>query len=213
MKKTKNKLKISSIGATEVELLKTDQRMFQRMLKDNENFIHRIIHKINYNKLKDADTFHDAFQEGCIGLWNAVLSFNPEKAASFSTYSHTCITNAVLGKVKEHHRKTGKEISIESFVRTDEDGNGEYYENKFVVPNYNSNIYTQIEKKLDEEKMIKKLSKLDSEIYKMKFVEQKSLKEIYPLVGMKKGTFYLYYYKAFLPKMKKLLKGNMPWMT
>ena len=210
--KTKQKLKISSITSEEIQKIKTDQRMFQKMLKDNENFIHRIIHKINYNKMKDADAFQDAFQEGCIGLWNAVLSFNPEKAASFSTYSHTCIANAVLGKAKEMHKKTGKEITIEVFRTDNEESSSEYYENKFVIPNKTSTIYTEIEKRFDEEKMMTGMSHLDKQIYRLRVIEDKSLKEIPVLVKMKKGTFSLYYYKVFLPKMKKLLKGEASWM-
>ena len=210
--KTKEKLKISSITIEEIQRMKNDGRMFQKMLKDNENFIHRIIHKINYNKMKDADAFQDAFQEGCIGLWNAVLSFNPERAASFSTYSHTCIANAVLCKAKEMHKKTGKEITIEAFRTDNEEATGEYYENKFVVPNKTSTIYTEIEKRLDEDRMMRNMSRLDRQIYHLRVVENKSLKEIPITIKMKKGTFSLYYYKVFLPKMKKLLKGEASWM-
>lgn len=210
--KAKQKLKISSITGEEIKKIRTDGRMFQKMLKDNENFIHRIIHKINYNKMKDPDAFQDAFQEGCIGLWNAVLSFNPERAASFSTYSHTCIANAVLGRAKEMHKKTGKEITIEVFRTDSEEATGEYYENKFVIPNKNSSVYSEIEKRFDEERMMKSMSLLDKEIYNLRVVQDKSLKEIPGLIKMKKGTFSLYYYKVFLPKMKKLLKGEASWM-
>lgn len=213
MKTKQKKIKISSLTIDQVMQMKTDHKLFQKVLRDNENFIHRIIHRINYNKMKSADGFADAFQEGCIGLWNAVLSFNPERAASFSTYSHTCITNAVLGKAKELHKKTGQDTSIELFKMDDEGGEngGEYYENRFVVST-KANIYYEIDRKIDQEAMIKKLSKLDATIYKMRVLEMKNLKDIYPALEMKKGTFSLYYYKVFLPKMKKLY-GEQPWMN
>ena len=35
----------------------------------------------------------DLFQEGIIGLLNAVRSYRPECGASFETFAYTCITN------------------------------------------------------------------------------------------------------------------------
>ena len=49
--------------------------------------------------------FDDAVQEGLIGLFHAVGSFDPAREASFSTYANTCIRNAVLDAAKAAQRR------------------------------------------------------------------------------------------------------------
>lgn len=49
--------------------------------------------------------FEDAVQEGLIGLFRAIESFDAEKTASFSTYATVCIQNAVTAAARSAQRK------------------------------------------------------------------------------------------------------------
>lgn len=44
--------------------------------------------------------FDDAVQEGIIGLFGAIQSYNSQKAASFYTYASVCIRNAVYSAAR-----------------------------------------------------------------------------------------------------------------
>ena len=49
----------------------------------------------------------DLIQEGMIGLFQAIQSYDPQKGVKFSTYSGTCIRNRILNSLNEliRHRK------------------------------------------------------------------------------------------------------------
>lgn len=49
----------------------------------------------------DAD---DIMQEGMIGLFSAIGSFNPAKGASFKTFANLCINRRILSAVKKAQR-------------------------------------------------------------------------------------------------------------
>ena len=46
--------------------------------------------------------FADALQAGRIGLWRAILGFDPARGLAFSTYAWTCIKHHVWRAVKQH---------------------------------------------------------------------------------------------------------------
>jgi len=202
MKTAKTKLKFSSITEKEVKKIKREPRLFAELLRDNENFINKIIHKINKNKDEDYEYFLDSFQDGSIGLWNAVTTYKGTKS-KFSTYAYTCIYNAVLQKVQKNDKKKADDISIEKFIQNTDDGGSEYYENRFIF-DY-SDPYSQIDKQIDEEIMLSKMNENDTIIYNSR-IQGLSLKDTAEKVGMKFSTFKVYYYKVFLKKMKDLLK-------
>lgn len=53
-----------------------------------------LINRIAYRHCGILD-FDDLAQEGCIGLLDAIASFDPAKGASFRTYAQVCIQNRV----------------------------------------------------------------------------------------------------------------------
>ena len=53
-----------------------------------------LINRIAYRHCGILD-FDDLVQEGCIGLLDAIASFDPAKNVSFRTYAQTCIRNRV----------------------------------------------------------------------------------------------------------------------
>lgn len=56
----------------------------------------------------------DLVQEGMIGLYRAVLEYDPEKAASFHTFADLCITRQILTAIKRASRK--KHGPLNSYV-------------------------------------------------------------------------------------------------
>ncbi len=43
----------------------------------------------------------DLFQEGMVGLYSALGSYNPDSQASFTTYAYICVRNAIRDAVKK----------------------------------------------------------------------------------------------------------------
>lgn len=76
------------------ERLNDDQR---RMVEDNINLVHYAIKKNFFGITKSYD---DYFQEGCIGLCQAALRFDPDLGYKFSTYALLMI----IGTIKRYRR-------------------------------------------------------------------------------------------------------------
>ena len=53
----------------------------------------------------------DIYQEGLIGLYNAVKSYDPSKPASFNTFAILCITRQIQSAVKMASRKKHKPLN------------------------------------------------------------------------------------------------------
>lgn len=47
----------------------------------------------------------DIFQEGVIGLWEAIRGYSSEHACSFSTFARLCVTRQILSAVKTYSRQ------------------------------------------------------------------------------------------------------------
>lgn len=63
----------------------------------------------------------DIVQEGMIGLFNAIRSYEPDKETSFETYANLCITRQILNALKIATRK--KHAPLNFYVSLDFDDN------------------------------------------------------------------------------------------
>lgn len=63
--------------------------------------------------LMGADS-EDVIQEGMIGLYKAVMDFDPSKNASFHNFAELCITRQILSAVKQAARK--KQMPLNTYV-------------------------------------------------------------------------------------------------
>ena len=59
-------------------------------------------------------TEEDLFQEGMMGLYSAVNTFDPASGTNFSTYAYKCIRNAVIDSVKK--QLGAKYAALNNFV-------------------------------------------------------------------------------------------------
>lgn len=92
--------------------------------------------------------FEDIVQEGMIGLFNAIRSYDANKDASFETYAGLCITHQILNALKIASRK--KHAPLNFYVSLDFD-NGELDlptkdspENLFILKEDGQSIITAI---------------------------------------------------------------------
>lgn len=51
----------------------------------------------------------DAVQEGMLGLLSAVVNYNPDRKAAFTTFAYRCITNRIINWLEGNH--TGSSLS------------------------------------------------------------------------------------------------------
>lgn len=67
----------------------------------------------------------DVVQEGMIGLFKAVRTYNPEKNAAFSTFANLCITrqiiSAIRGAGRKKHQILNGSISLNNPLSTSQD--------------------------------------------------------------------------------------------
>jgi RNA polymerase sigma factor (sigma-70 family) len=61
-------------------------------------------------------SYEDALQAGRQGLWRAILSYDPERGASFMTYAHWAIMREVWAAVKSERCRLRREIPLKILV-------------------------------------------------------------------------------------------------
>jgi len=68
----------------------------------------------------------DIIQEGMIGLYKAVLDYQPERQASFRSFAELCITRQIISAIKSATRKKHVPLNTYiSFQRSVPEGDGE----------------------------------------------------------------------------------------
>lgn len=63
-------------------------------------------------------TRHDLIQEGLLGVFNAVFSYDESREASFLTYARVCIQNSITSAIRAQSRK--KHRPLNSYVPLEE---------------------------------------------------------------------------------------------
>ena len=74
-----------------------DSKAVNQLLEDYQHIV-RILARKYFLIGGDREDLH---QEGMIGLYKAITSFNPAKNASFSTYASVCINSQMKNAVKK----------------------------------------------------------------------------------------------------------------
>lgn len=102
----------------ELELIKkakTDADSFEELYRIYEHLVYQIAR--NYF-IMGAD-IDDIIQEGTIGLYKAVISFDENKQASFKTFASLCIKRQILSAIKSANTKKRK-IMYQLFSKDEE---------------------------------------------------------------------------------------------
>jgi RNA polymerase sigma factor (sigma-70 family) len=80
----------------------------------HEGLVHAVVRKQALGHLPYAE----ALQAGRIGLWRAILAFDPERGYAFSTYAWTSIMRHVWREVKLAERAQGQAMEQHSLAGT-----------------------------------------------------------------------------------------------
>jgi len=99
-----------------------DEESLEELMRQHDGLVHHIIRRQWGGSLSYAQVL----QEGRIGLWRAILGFDPERRTAFSTYAGVAIARRVWGAVKRDRKAQGR-------AKTGRQGQGGACERPMVV--------------------------------------------------------------------------------
>jgi RNA polymerase sigma factor (sigma-70 family) len=85
-----------------------------RLMAEHEGLVHAVVRKQVLGYLP----FAEALQAGCIGLWRAILGYDPQRGIAFSTYAWTSIMHQVWREVKlaeRAHSQVTKHVPLDEY--------------------------------------------------------------------------------------------------
>ena len=74
------------------------------LVRQNEGLVHSVLRR----QFRDGQAYEDLLQEGRIGLWRAVLRFDPQRGVAFSTYACVAIERHIWRLVARAKRAQGR---------------------------------------------------------------------------------------------------------
>ena len=99
----------------------TDEKLIENIKQEDQKALDCLIERYNDVVSMKANRFfmvgaekEDMIQEGMIGLYKAVKSFNTEKQNSFKTFANMCIERQLITAVKNSNRQ--KHIPLNSSI-------------------------------------------------------------------------------------------------
>lgn len=201
IKDVKNKEQVNNI-------LENDN-VFSKFLKDNANFLNKLVVKKVPNHLHyDYD---DLFQIASLALHRSLKTFDPSKS-SLSTYSYVVINNELNKFYKDKKIREEHETSIENLLNfNEEDGSGgnEYREELFYDPKSIDNSETDLLNKMILKEYLNKQSDKTKKVFTKKVVDGKTLKSIAKEMNLTWNQFRWYYYKYFSHQMKNFCEQEL----
>ncbi|CAG0945755.1 partial RNA polymerase sigma factor SigA, partial [Anaerolineae bacterium] len=81
------------------------------LMARHAGLVHAVVRRCSGGTLSYADTL----QAGCIGLWQAILRFDPTRGCAFSTYAWTCIMRRIWQTVKVETRPARRGLDTPRF--------------------------------------------------------------------------------------------------
>ena len=79
-----------------------DQEAFNNLLELHYKMIFSIINSFNKNNGDFSINEDDLFQEGSLGLYEAVLCFDDSIDIKFSTFAYNIIRRKILNEIRRH---------------------------------------------------------------------------------------------------------------
>ena len=99
----------------------TDEKLIENIKQDDKKALDCLMGRYNETVSLKANRFfmigaekEDMIQEGMIGLYKAIKSFNTEKQNSFKTFANMCIERQLITAVKNSNRQ--KHIPLNSSI-------------------------------------------------------------------------------------------------
>lgn len=89
-----------------LKLTKKQKEYEEKMVEENINFVHYIIHK-HFNNIKYID-YDELFQIGSIALLKAVRNFKPNKGYKFNTFAAYHIKHSIYNLIRDRNNSKNK---------------------------------------------------------------------------------------------------------
>ncbi len=102
-----------------------DRASVERLMHQHERLVHLIIRRQSGGELSYGEVLH----EGRIGLWRAILGFDPERGIAFSTYASVAIARHVWRAVARQQAEVKIESAKESKKRSSSPSEPDMLEN------------------------------------------------------------------------------------
>ena len=175
-----------------------DNKTVEELVSNNIKLVYYF-----YNKLKQSDTVktnkEDLISEGMVGLVKAAKTYDLSKS-KFPTYASYCINNSFFMYLRKLNKYTGKEISIDSTIGIDNEGNELCISD--ILNDKKDNIEDLITN-LDLNSFIDKQKAIDLKIIKLK-LQGKNHKEIAKEVNLSQS----YIARKLIQLSKNYIKIN-----
>lgn len=154
-----------------------DEKELVRRAKANDNeALSAIFEKYNSLINRIARRYYlvggeseDLVQEGYIGLFNAILSFNESEDVTFKTFASGCIDRKIKSAITQANRQKNKPLN--GYMTIIDDNDDENEEGYIVI----SNELTPEERVIDKQK----ISMIKTEINRVLTMEQKKILSMY----------------------------------
>ena len=91
------------------EIRQSDEEVFASLLKEYHRMIYKIINSFQLDKGDFRIDENDLYQEACLALYDAALSFEADRNVQFSTYAFMVIRARLLSLLRNISRSQGND--------------------------------------------------------------------------------------------------------
>lgn len=194
----------------------TNNEYIDSLIIENQKLIKFTIKKMNLS-WKTEDEFQEYYDNGLIGLINGAKTYSIDKGKP-STYLYTCIKNEISKGItsKLHFKRVINykyKLSLDEPLLLSNNGNDKMLSD--VIPDPNINIEEDFEKKLEKEKLMYAIDKLENKQDKLFLCDYYGLNGHKQLMAKEIEKKYKVSYTTVSNRLKraresleKYLKGN-----
>lgn len=104
----------------EIELFRQaqagDRRSLNALMRRHERLVHAVVRK----QWSGGWRYAEVVQEGRLGLWRAILKYDPERGTAFATYAWPAIARQVWAAVKRRQREAKAPPLLQPIPAADE---------------------------------------------------------------------------------------------
>ena len=140
------------------------------LIKKYKNLINKYVEEYKDTGLQNGLEECDLYQEGLLGLINAIKTFDQSKEASFYTYANICIKTKIQTAIRDSSSK--KNIALNQSVSLDNLTNSDstnYYD---IICNDKNDISDRLLKQEEQQQLFieieKRLTSFEKEVLKLK---------------------------------------------
>ena len=85
---------------------------YEKFFQENMGLIHKVL-----NPYRGLDEYDDLFQEACLGVFKALLTYDSSRGTKLTSYAFTCAQNQVRMYLRTNNAKcrAGESVSLETW--------------------------------------------------------------------------------------------------